>query len=418
MSAGRGIGVGRRVRRRGRPAPGGPDRDAARSATQLLQDPAGTAQLDPPDDSQGGGRHFWLAHMRIGFMIFLLEAAAVLVYLGLTPLGGHRKLLVAMVGGWLMLAAANLVVAPVVARRSWRTTFSVGWTVLCAFAVVGVADLDGGLRSPLAILLFLPIGYAGWAFSPVAAALCGSSSLVALGLVLATTNLSASMVHTAVVLGAVLAGASAMSVAAAGNRSRRERYEAELLERIAELAVTDGLTGCAVKRVFSRRLADEVKRAQRHGQPLSLVMIDVDHFKAVNDNFGHVVGDHVLAGVGAGLRFHARASDVVARLGGDEFAVLLPETGTAGAVEFGSRLLSELPRHLEVPVTLSMGVAALGGDGSAEQLVDGADFALYEAKRSGRGRLAVRSPEPSPRKPAVVAGTPDAPAGMPGTVTG
>jgi diguanylate cyclase (GGDEF)-like protein len=339
-------------------------------------------------------RKFWLTHMRIGFGVFLVETLVVLAYLAITPHGPHRTLLGVIAMSWLLFAFANLLLANTVATRSWRSTFSASWTVLSAFAVVGVADLDGGMRSPLLLLLFLPISFAGWAFTPRAAAACGVSSVSSLGIVALTSPVSSRSEQTGLLLFAVLAGSSVLSIAAARNRARRDAHELELTNKIAQLAATDGLTGCAVHRVFHQRLREEVSRAARHERPLSLAMIDVDEFKRINDSYGHLIGDHVLAGIGVGLRSRSRSTDLVARLGGDEFAILMPETLPSVAADIVSRIRDEIMPGLEVAVTLSIGVSGLDSDvPTAEQLLDDADFALYEVKRGGRNSIAVRNLE-------------------------
>jgi len=190
-----------------------------------------------------------------------------------------------------------------------------------------------------------------------------------------------------------LAGAAVLSVAAAVNRSHVESHERRLLARVAELALTDELTGCAVRRVLRQRADEEIERALRTGSPLSLLMIDVDQFKAVNDNYGHVVGDRVLAAIGSILLANVRPFDVASRLGGDEFALLLPETDASGAVHVAERIFRELAGTGEVPVTLSIGVSSLDRSmPTAEHLFDEADMALYQVKRAGRDAIAVRAP--------------------------
>jgi diguanylate cyclase (GGDEF)-like protein len=122
-------------------------------------------------------------------------------------------------------------------------------------------------------------------------------------------------------------------------------------------------------------------------------MIDVDAFKSVNDTYGHLVGDHVLAAIGAVLRTHVRGFDLVGRLGGDEFAVLLPDTEPTAAVATAERIRRETSTMLDVPVTLSIGVSGLDpSTPTAEHLLDDADFALYQVKRAGRDGVTVRGP--------------------------
>ena len=165
------------------------------------------------------------------------------------------------------------------------------------------------------------------------------------------------------------------------------------------LASADGLTGIANRRAFDLRLDEEWRRHVRTRAPLSLLMIDVDRFKAYNDEFGHTVGDDCLRAVaavlGANLR---RAADLVARFGGEEFAVILPETDEATARAMAERLRTSveglrLLRAASGVLTVSVGSATLlpGTGRSAAELVQAADAALYEAKRAGRNRAAHRN---------------------------
>jgi diguanylate cyclase (GGDEF)-like protein len=125
-------------------------------------------------------------------------------------------------------------------------------------------------------------------------------------------------------------------------------------------------------------------------------MVDVDDFKVVNDTYGHLVGDHVLASIGKVLRTDTRAFETVGRLGGDEFAVLLPDTMLAEAVTVAERLRSESIKAVEVPVTLSVGISGLDlSSPTAERMLDDADFALYQVKHAGRDGITVRQPESS-----------------------
>jgi diguanylate cyclase (GGDEF)-like protein len=357
-----------------------------------------TPRADPKTDTQTTDihRHFWLRHIRTGFGVLLGETFVVMVYLSFTPHGAHRGVLWIVTTAWLVLAVISLLCAPYLAAQHWRAHFSATWTILSAFAVAGVATLDGGIDSPIIFLLFLPIANAALAFKPRVAAACGLATLASAGFVVIVDPDGRFSGDGALVLFGVLAGVSALSVAASLNRIERERRERVLSEQVATLAATDSLTGCAVRRVFYERLDEEIARSVRHGHPLSLMLIDVDSFKAVNDTYGHLVGDHVLGAIGAALRAHSRSFDLVGRLGGDEFAVLMPDTEASAAAALAERLRLEASAGLEIPVTLSIGVSDIDrSTPTTEQMFDAADFALYQVKRAGRDGVAVRHCESS-----------------------
>ncbi len=339
---------------------------------------------------------FWLAHMRMGFGIFLLEALVVLLYLHATPSGYHRAVLDAIVATWVMCALAGFVLAPMIAPRSWCTTYSVAWTLASTYAVGLVAVLDSGINSPILLVLYLPIVYGALMFTPRAALACGLSAMVVVTFVAGCSRDFGAVEGWTFMLFGTVAGAAALSVAAAVNRSHIEEHAQRLLAELAELAGTDELTGCVVRRVLRQRAEEEIERALRTQSPLSLLMIDVDRFKEVNDTFGHVVGDRVLATIGAILMAHVRPFDVASRLGGDEFAVLLPETDSSSAVHVAERIFRDLAPRSEVPVTLSIGVSSLDRSmPTVERLFDEADMALYQVKRAGRDAIAVRGRDPS-----------------------
>lgn len=349
--------------------------------------------VDPNEEIQRG---FWLRHMRIGFGVFLGETLLVMMYLGFTPRGPHRGVLWVVVALWFVFGFANLLLAPSLASKQWRAQFSATWTIVAALAVGGVAYLDGGIDSPVLFLLFLPVAYSALAFAPLVSGLCGLATLCSAAFVVFTDSDVSYSREGVIVLFGVLAGASVLSVAASVNRTEREQHEQLLAQEIGRLAATDGLTGCIVHRVFHERFEEEISRSVRHGDPLSLLLIDVDRFKAVNDTYGHVVGDHILAGIGARLRAHARSSDVVGRLGGDEFGVLMPNTEPSAAVALAQRIREDVAVSLEVPVTLSVGVSGLDRfTPTTEHMLDDADFALYQVKGAGRDGVAIRGPESS-----------------------
>lgn len=165
---------------------------------------------------------------------------------------------------------------------------------------------------------------------------------------------------------------------------------AEANRQLKALASTDGLTGLKNQRSYHEFLSNQHYNASRYEQPLSLLSLDVDFFKAFNDAFGHPAGDVVLKQVGAILTYQARAGDYVARSGGEEFAVVLPNTDSQGALEAAERIRHaiETAEWNLRPVTVSIGVSSLKKPAQTEQeLIEEADRALYESKRTGRNRV-------------------------------
>jgi diguanylate cyclase (GGDEF)-like protein len=163
---------------------------------------------------------------------------------------------------------------------------------------------------------------------------------------------------------------------------------------LERLSVTDGLTGLFNRRYFNTRLQQEFHRAQRYSDPVSLMMLDIDHFKSVNDTYGHPFGDVVLRGTAELLSTSVRDPDICSRYGGEEFAVILPKTHLAGALVVAERIWRELGQKryrvegtgTEVGATASIGLSFFPSKdiGTPEQLVKYADEALYRAKRDGR----------------------------------
>ncbi|MDG4867442.1 diguanylate cyclase [Guyparkeria sp. 1SP6A2] len=171
-------------------------------------------------------------------------------------------------------------------------------------------------------------------------------------------------------------------------RDVTERKRTE--EHIHQLATMDSLTGVANRHEFSRVASLEVQRSQRHGNPLSLIMYDLDHFKRINDSFGHSAGDEVLRTVSEIARQTVRETDLVGRWGGEEFMVLLPQTPLAEAAVLAERLRQAVDDH-DFPsvrhVTASFGVAGFRPEDALDSLVLRVDKALYRAKENGRNRV-------------------------------
>jgi diguanylate cyclase (GGDEF)-like protein len=163
-------------------------------------------------------------------------------------------------------------------------------------------------------------------------------------------------------------------------------------ERTQQLAYQDGLTGIFNRRHFEKRIREELERSQRYNTSLSVVMLDIDYFKKLNDEFGHLLGDEVLKQVSAIFQQHLRKGDVVCRYGGEEFALLLPQTNGENALEVAEKLrrtvegwpFPGVPRQ----VTISAGLADCPTFGmTRDEIVSAADGALYHAKLSGRNRV-------------------------------
>jgi diguanylate cyclase (GGDEF)-like protein len=174
-----------------------------------------------------------------------------------------------------------------------------------------------------------------------------------------------------------------------------------LHELVSEQAVTDELTGLSNNRRFRELISKEAARAERFGHELSLIMLDIDDFKQINDTYGHLQGDEVLRMVGRVLHLESRGVDEPARYGGEEFAVALPETGLDGALELAERIRVRIEAEDvsrgdgagAVRVTASVGAASMPGSADGgEALIAAADAALYEAKRAGKNRVVAGAP--------------------------
>ncbi|MFO8007824.1 MAG: diguanylate cyclase [Candidatus Brocadiia bacterium] len=177
-------------------------------------------------------------------------------------------------------------------------------------------------------------------------------------------------------------------------RRALERERTEMVEKLAELSVTDELTGIANRRSLQRKMEDEVCRSTRTGRPFSLLMVDLDHFKDVNDTHGHQAGDRVLQACARTLSRSVRNTDVVARYGGEEFCVVLTETALSGAHDAAKKLRRRIASLPEPVPTVSIGAAAWEPGVCAEEIVRRADKAMYRAKRAGRNQVAVWQDNP------------------------
>jgi diguanylate cyclase (GGDEF)-like protein len=165
-----------------------------------------------------------------------------------------------------------------------------------------------------------------------------------------------------------------------------------------ELAMVDGLTGLFVRRYFDARIEEEIERSRRYGTPFSVIMLDVDDFKNLNDTYGHLVGDRVLRAIANVIKAQMRGVDTAARYGGEEMAVILPRTEMVGAYNLAERIreaIAELrittdddpPRALAVTASLGISAYPESKAQTGEDLVRRADRALYRAKKTGKNRV-------------------------------
>lgn len=335
-----------------------------------------------------GAAHLRKQVVRVGLLGGQLASAASAVYLLATPDGPKRAAL------WILLATSTLItVAMVLAgRRRWiRRRYAMrvlhGWCGSQSLVIAASAALDGGLNSPYVGLLFLPMVAGAVGFAPRAVIKHGVWTTCCL---ITGVALTGTLTVPRAALWTVAIGLTAW-VASSSSRSLLILSEGldRANQRLEHLARVDALTGCLNHRAFHEQLQLELARRSRGGEAISLLVLDVDHFKAVNDTYGHPVGDEVLRAMGQALRSTVRAGDVVGRTGGEEFAVLLPGTTSQAATEVGERLRAAISdADAPVRVTVSVGLAVVPPRGwTASELMRTADAALYAAKRGGRDRL-------------------------------
>jgi len=201
-----------------------------------------------------------------------------------------------------------------------------------------------------------------------------------------------------------------VTVGAVGDSNLREvlvlaRTLEGLFKSVQDRAMRDGLTRAYNRGFLAEWLPRQLRLTRRNGQPLAALMVDLDHFKRINDTLGHAAGDQVLVALARCIERQLRASDVVVRYGGEEFSVFLPDTPVAGACVTAERLRAAIAAMTErdglpagLRITASIGLAAIGKGDDGSQLLPRADAALYTAKRSGRNRVVAAALEPRPLK--------------------
>lgn len=274
-----------------------------------------------------------------------------------------------------------------------RTTFFMLGMMVAPALLYGI-HLDGGLNSPLTLVLIPPTALAAAAFPPRDAR--WHLGPIALGyLILLVAGPTPKFWVLAMGVGLFLSITVPVMLVrhAALKYATAQERRADTLEVVSSV---DGLTGCLNHRAFHDVLQQETEAAGHGGPGFALMMIDIDHFKDINDTHGHVTGDRVLADIGQLLQLSTRSADAVGRIGGEEFAVLLRRTDLSHAVEIAERLREEVSaaKPAGIRVTISAGVSEHWADATVPQLRRHADRLLYTAKASGRDTV-IAGPPPA-----------------------
>jgi diguanylate cyclase (GGDEF)-like protein len=213
------------------------------------------------------------------------------------------------------------------------------------------------------------------------------------------SSAAAGLMLEAALIAGLLRALRQREIATRALREERDGLERRVQERTRELealANTDALTGVANRRRFLEVAEESVAQSRASGRPLSLLMLDIDHFKSINDNYGHACGDQVIRTVAQAVRSRLRPTDCIGRIGGEEFAVILPGADAIAAGRTAERILTEV-RAIEIEqaakrirLTLSVGAAeVLGADDDLDDLMSRADSALYRAKSAGRNQVCI-----------------------------
>jgi len=306
----------------------------------------------------------------IGLFVLLDMAVGVLAY---TPIAGHLAVRLSMEGGALVLSSVN--VTMMLARRIRSPLMKIFGISITSFAL-----------SSLAFILGRPWNHMWWLAHAIFAA---GFFLLSYGVVQAfRTTRSFATIYSQEELMARLAEAMARTESALQELKRTNL-------KLEHLAATDPLTGAANRRQFIELVEAEIARAKRSGAPFSLLALDLDHFKSINDSYGHQVGDEILRGFVQRCFDAIRPYDGVARVGGEEFMVLLPQVALTVAQSIGERIREAIANNAfderagrAIPLTVSIGVSQFGRDGNTiDEILRAADERLYRAKHQGRNRV-------------------------------
>jgi diguanylate cyclase (GGDEF)-like protein len=312
------------------------------------------------------------ATFEAGIWLTYAVVGATALYIGLTWERPHRVLISMLFGAGLLgaMVISRLPRARIV-RSRYREAFFFLWSILDLALIVAATAADGGTDSPLALVFFIPVVFAAMSYPLISVVVVGGCS-VASYLVLAMTVQGAPWSYQAL-FAAMLSCTGAMSAWQARNHGRQR-------QALMEVSRADPLTGCLNRRGFEERAVADIAAATRRASQGTVLVLDLDHFKEVNDRNGHAAGDELLRWVVATIRETVRPEDAIGRVGGDEFAVLLAEIDPAEALEAAGRV----SQRLSLRAPCSVGLATFPMDGTGlEELMRSADTRLY-ASRHGR----------------------------------
>jgi diguanylate cyclase (GGDEF)-like protein len=282
-----------------------------------------------------------------------------------------NRVVILLVWALAVLTAAAIRLLPTerILTGRWREFFFFGWSTIDICLITVLAALDGGLASPFVLLFFLTVTFAAL-FYPLRLVLpVAALNLLGFGIVALAGGTSVG--PTVWFFAACLAATTFMCSWQARNQQRQR-------DELARVSRSDPLTGCLNRRGFEQRLNEEFARSERSGAPFGIVLVDLDRFKAVNDRYGHAVGDRILVWTARTIAATVRPMDAVGRLGGDEFAVLLPGSSESDLRGLRGRIREALSER----AACSAGVASFPVHGAtAKELLQHADLELYEGKR-------------------------------------
>jgi diguanylate cyclase (GGDEF)-like protein len=321
-----------------------------------------------------------VATIATGIWLTYVICGTCAVYVALTWDRPHRIVISALFGS-ASIASAIISRLPreTIVRSRYREPFFFSWTMLNVALIALSAFEDGGTGSPLALTLFLPVVFAAMSYPLISVIATGTASVAAY-LLLAVTVGGAGWAHQAL-FAVFLACTAAMSAWQARNHDDQRTA-------LMEVSRADPLTGCLNRRGFEERAIAQISAANRRAGEGAVLVLDIDHFKPVNDRYGHATGDELLRWVVSTIEQTIRSTDALGRMGGDEFAVLLADVDLAGARESAARVNAALAER----APCSSGLATFPGDGNElEGLMRLADARLY-ASRRGRPDRDISSP--------------------------